>query len=61
MMTKIFTICLLSALLLIAGHYFIQEDGYMLFANSRSAAEDMIPPLDEKVPAKTETATFALG
>ena len=53
--------CLLTVLLLIAGPYFIQEEGDMLLASSKSDAQDMIPPMDEKVPSKTETATFALG
>lgn len=33
----------------------------MLFAGTRSAAAQSIPPMDREVPDKLETATFALG
>ena len=52
---------MLTVVLLMAGSYGIQEEEDMLLASSKSAAQDMIPPMDQKVPAKTETATFALG
>jgi hypothetical protein len=61
MMTKHLMTCLLTVLFLLAGPYFFQEEGDMLLASSKSDAQDMMPPMDEKVPAKTETATFALG
>lgn len=61
MMIKSFTTFLLAVHLLIGGHYFIQEKEEMLLASSRSAVLDMIPLMDQKASAKTETATFALG
>ena len=61
MMTKRWMTILLTVLLLMAGSYGIQEEEDMLLAGSKSAAQDMIPPMDQKVPAETETATFALG
>jgi hypothetical protein len=61
MLNKSFTTFVLAALLLISGHYFIQEKEEMLLASSRSAVQDMIPPMDQKASAQTTTATFALG
>lgn len=61
MMIKSFTTFVLAALLLIGGHYFIQEKEEMLLASPRSAVQDMIPPMDQKASAQTATATFALG
>lgn len=60
-MSRIYTTHIFLAFMLMAMSFFIQEDTGMLFTGSRAAAQDTIPPLDEKVPANTQTATFALG
>ena len=51
----------LTALVLGAGAYIPQEVSTMLFAGTRSVAPKPIPPMDKKIPARLETATFALG
>jgi hypothetical protein len=58
---KIYVLCILLALMLIGLHSYQQEDGEMPFASSHEAEQDLILALDEKIPADTETATFALG
>jgi hypothetical protein len=61
MTSSIFTTCFLTALLLGYGPSLTQEVSPMLFAGTRSAAAQSIPPMDREVPDKLETATFALG
>jgi hypothetical protein len=39
----------------------INEDSTMAFAGIGPVKKEKIPPMDEKAPARTETATFALG
>ncbi|MFW6054507.1 MAG: hypothetical protein ACOC9D_01280 [Thermodesulfobacteriota bacterium] len=51
---------LVITLLFEIGRYLTQEDSKMVFAGSQSAAQKK-PLMDEKVPAATETATFAMG
>ena len=51
---------LVITLLLGTGRYFTKEDNTMVFAGSQSAAQKK-PIMDDKVPAATETATFAMG
>ena len=51
---------LVITLLLGTGRYITKEDSTMVFAGSQSTAQKK-PLMDEKVPAATETATFAMG
>ena len=37
------------------------EDAKMLFASTKAEVRAKRPPMDQNVPARTETATFALG
>jgi hypothetical protein len=37
------------------------EERKMVFAATTTEPENTIPPMDRKAPARTETATFALG
>lgn len=51
---------LVITLLLGTGRYLTEEDSTMVFADSHSAAQEK-PLMDKRVPAATETATFAMG
>jgi hypothetical protein len=39
----------------------IKENSTMAFAGKGAVKKEKIPPMDEKAPARTERATFALG
>jgi hypothetical protein len=39
----------------------IKEDSTMAFGGKGPVKKEKMPPMDEKAPARTETATFALG
>lgn len=51
----------MAALALAAGHSAIKEYSTMAHAEKNPAASVEIPLIDQRAPAKTETATFALG
>lgn len=52
---------LLAVLLLGLSPLINLEEKVMATAGTTSAVTKTIPPLDQRVPAVTETATFALG
>ena len=58
---KFFIIALPVVIALGAGYWNIKETRPMAYAEKKPELGNRIPPIDQKVPAHTETATFALG
>lgn len=58
---KFFIIALPVIIALGAGYWNIKETRTMAYAEEKPEFGNRIPPIDQKVPAHTETATFALG
>ncbi|MDZ7833502.1 MAG: hypothetical protein U5L07_17290 [Desulfobacterales bacterium] len=58
---KILIIVLPALIAVGAGYWNIKETRTMAYAEKKTDVEHMIPPIDQKTPAHTETATFALG
>ena len=62
-MMPLITIILLAISLLFAGgqEFAVQDDGGAIMNRTPEIMNKDIPPVDLKVPAVIETATFALG
>jgi len=44
-----------------AGYWAIKETSTMAYADKKTEVKEIIPPIDQQTPERTETATFALG
>ena len=54
-------IILFLAFMLPGSIHFLQEDSVMLDLHAQTLAQSSIPPIDQRAPAHTQTATFAMG
>ena len=44
-----------------AGYWAIKETSTMAYEDKKPEVSEIIPPIDQQTPERTETATFALG